>query len=86
MGVLHFGKKSVAISGTQVGLMEQFITYFGEVICRVELEQCVAARRRTITRNALDLHIMRLRRRIVVVGLGIRTVWGRGYVLEPDIE
>ncbi len=35
-------------------------------------------------RNALDLHILRLRRRLGPIRLAIRTVWGRGYLLEPD--
>jgi hypothetical protein len=33
-------------------------------------------------RNALDVHVLRLRRRLGVVGLGIRTVRSRGYLLE----
>lgn len=34
-------------------------------------------------RNALDVHVLRLRRRIVPLGLAVRTVRSRGYVLEP---
>jgi DNA-binding response OmpR family regulator len=33
-------------------------------------------------RNALDVHVLRLRRRLVPVGLVIRTVRSRGYLLE----
>ena len=33
-------------------------------------------------RNALDVHVLRLRRRLARVGLVIRTVRSRGYVLE----
>jgi hypothetical protein len=33
-------------------------------------------------RNALDVHVLRLRRRLAVVGLVIRTVRSRGYLLE----
>jgi len=35
-------------------------------------------------RNALDVHVLRLRRRLNGVGLAIRTVRSRGYLLEPD--
>jgi hypothetical protein len=38
-------------------------------------------------RNALDVHVLRLRRRLTQVGLAIRTVRSRGYLLEaapPD--
>ena len=34
-------------------------------------------------RNALDVHILRLRRRVEPLGLSIRTVRSRGYLLEP---
>jgi DNA-binding winged helix-turn-helix (wHTH) protein len=33
-------------------------------------------------RNALDVHVLRLRRRLGPVGLAIRTVRSRGYLLE----
>ena len=33
-------------------------------------------------RNALDLRILRLRRRLAAMGLRIVTVWGKGYILE----
>lgn len=36
----------------------------------------------TATRNALDVHMLRLRRRIEPLGLSIRTVRSRGYVLD----
>lgn len=81
-GILCFGTDSVAISNTQIGMMEHFVAHYGEVVYRSELEQRLAKDTGKITRNALDLQIMRLRRRIASVGLSIRTVWGRGYILE----
>lgn len=35
-------------------------------------------------RNALDVHVLRLRRRLAPVGLVIRTVRSRGYLLESE--
>ena len=40
-------------------------------------------------RNALDVHVLRLRRRLATVELAIRTVRSRGYLLEavePDAD
>lgn len=84
-GVLHFDNKSITISYTQAELMKLLVSHFGEVLYRAELERQLAECAPTPTRNALDLHIMRLRRRISAVSLGIRTVWGRGYMLEPRV-
>lgn len=35
-------------------------------------------------RNALDVHVLRLRRRVAPLGLAIRTVRSRGYLLEAE--
>ena len=37
-------------------------------------------------RNALDVHVLRLRRRLQPVGLAIRTVRSRGYLMEPALR
>ena len=34
----------------------------------------------------LDVHVLRLRRRLAQVGLAIRTVRSRGYLLEPTMR
>ena len=36
------------------------------------------------TRNALDVHVLRLRRRLEPLGLEIRTVRSRGYLLQAS--
>ncbi|GGU85973.1 helix-turn-helix domain-containing protein [Lentzea flava] len=81
-GTLTFGPHSVTISSTQAELMRLLVERFGKVVYRVEFMQRFAHRRRALNRNSLDLHIMRLRRRLLPIGLSIRTVWGRGYLLD----
>lgn len=81
-GVLSYGEQSITISKAQAELLEILIEHFGEVVYRHELEQRLADRTPKPSRNALDLHIMRLRRRLVTIDLAIRTAWGRGYLLE----
>lgn len=82
-GMLHFRDRSTPISATQTDLLRLFVSRFGKVVSRDALRRRLyAEERRSSTRNSLDLHIMRLRRRIQPVGLAIRTVWGSGYALE----
>ncbi|RBM17332.1 response regulator transcription factor [Streptomyces albidoflavus] len=83
-GTLTFGSHSITVSSVQTELMELLIEHFGEVVYRHELSQRLAERVQRPTRNSLDLHIMRLRRRLTPTDLVIRTAWGRGYAL--DIE
>ncbi|MGW0609456.1 helix-turn-helix domain-containing protein [Streptomyces sp. NPDC002788] len=83
-GTLTFGSHSITISNVQTELMELLIEHFGEVVYRHELSQRLAERVQRPTRNSLDLHIMRLRRRLSATDLVIRTAWGRGYALEVE--
>ncbi|MFJ2768448.1 winged helix-turn-helix domain-containing protein [Streptomyces sp. NPDC087300] len=86
-GTLHYDAQSVSISSTQTELMELFVEHFGSVVHRGELKQRLAETANgDPSRNSLDLHIMRLRRRVAAVNLAIRTAWGRGYLLEPCEE
>lgn len=84
-GTLTFGSHSITISNVQTELMELLIEHFGEVVYRHELSQRLAERLQRPTRNSLDLHIMRLRRRLSPTNLVIRTAWGRGYALEIEV-
>lgn len=83
-GTLTFGSHSITISNVQAELMELLIEHFREVVYRHELSQRLAERVHKPTRNSLDLHIMRLRRRLSPTDLVIRTAWGRGYSLEIE--
>ncbi|NOL40482.1 response regulator transcription factor [Kribbella sandramycini] len=84
VGTLYFDDQLVTISSAQIKLMELFVERFGEVVSRDELAERLNESAAP-TRNSLDLHIMRLRRRLEGVNLAIRTAWGQGYVLEaPD--
>lgn len=83
IGVVRYSVKSTAVSPTEADLLACLCRRFGEVVSRDELADCLPERPGRSRRNALDLHIMRVRRRISPIGLVIRTVWGQGYLLEP---
>lgn len=82
-GILRFGDRSISVSPTETELLECLIRQYGTMVPRAMLLQCLPDRPSGVSRNALDLHIMRLRRRIHAVDLSIRTVHRRGYLLEP---
>lgn len=81
-GLLHFGGRWVALSPVEQALGHALVERFGAVVGRE-----VLARRAwptgAPTRNALDVHVLRLRRRLATVGLEVRTVRSRGYLLQP---
>lgn len=81
-GVVRFAGRTSTVSHTETDLLECLVRQFGQPVPREVLHECLPDRPGGTSRNALDLHIMRVRRRITPLGLVIRTVWGRGYLLE----
>jgi DNA-binding response OmpR family regulator len=80
-GLLRFRGTWVSLSPVERALAAALIERFGAVVARESL-----ARRAWTdgapTRNALDVHVLRLRRRIAPLGLEVRTVRSRGYLLQ----
>ncbi|SHG69457.1 helix-turn-helix domain-containing protein [Streptoalloteichus hindustanus] len=83
-GVLCLGERSISVSPAEAQLLELLVLRFAALVPREALRARLSDGDRTASRNALDLHIKRLRRRIAPLGLAIRTAWGRGYLLEFD--
>lgn len=81
-GVVRYGGQTITVSRTETDLLECLVRQFGLPVPRETLQECLPERPGGSSRNALDLHIMRLRKRITPLGLSIRTVWGLGYLLE----
>jgi biotin operon repressor len=85
-GILRFADRSVSVSPTETDLLECLTRQFGSLVPRQILRDCLPERPGGVSRNALDLHIMRLRRRIRPLGLVVRNVRGRGYLLEGVLD
>ncbi|MEV6520739.1 helix-turn-helix domain-containing protein [Longispora sp. NPDC051575] len=77
----HRGRR-LQLSPTESRLMGTLAASIGEVVDRRSLVRACWPTSPAVRRNALDLHILRLRRRITALHLMIGTLWGRGYVLE----
>jgi two-component system, OmpR family, response regulator len=80
-GLLHFGGRWVALSPVEAALAEVLVERFGAVVGREVLARS-AWREGVPTRNALDVQMVRFRRRIESLGLEVRTVRSRGYLLQ----
>jgi DNA-binding response OmpR family regulator len=80
-GLLRNRRSWVALSPVEAALAATLVDRFGAVVGRDTL-----ARRAwpngAPTRNALDVHMLRLRRRIASLGIEIRTVRSRGYLMQ----
>ncbi len=84
-GSLAYQGQRLSISPTQVDLTSCLVRTYGGLVLRAVLAECLpGAEQIALRRNVLDLHIGRLRRKIAPLGLNIRTIWGCGYILEPE--
>lgn len=80
-GVLRFAGLWVSLPPVEGRLLRPLIERFGAVVGRDALSRA-GWPHGAPGRNALDVHVLRLRRRLTTVGLGLKTVRSRGYLLE----
>jgi hypothetical protein len=80
--ILRIDGRWLALTSVEARLVHVLLAAVGEVVSREALLAAGWPDAPTPRRNALDLQILRLRRRIAPLRLTIQTVWGRGYMLE----
>jgi Transcriptional regulatory protein, C terminal len=83
-GVLRHGSGWVPLPPVESRLTEALLERYGAVVSREHLAHA-GWPEGAPGRNALDVHVLRLRRRINPLGLVIRTVRSRGYLLEGQV-
>lgn len=77
---VRFRASRIDLPSLQLGLVRPLIENYGSVVSRETL-MAEAWPSEPPKRNTLDVHIVRLRKRLAPHGLQIRTVRSRGYVL-----
>lgn len=82
-GVLRFADHWVSLPPVEARLTRALIDKFGAVVGREALGRA-GWPEGAPGRDALDVHVLRLRRRLTPVGLSIKTVRSRGYLLEAS--
>jgi len=82
-GLLHHRDAWVSLSPVEQALASAMVDRYGAVVTRDALADR-AWPEGVPTRNALDVHVLRLRRRIAPLGLEIRTVRSRGYLMQSS--
>lgn len=80
-GVLRYGTLWVSLPPVEARITRAMLERFGAVVSRESLSRA-GWPDGAPGRNALDVHVLRLRRRLAPVRLVIRTVRSRGYLLE----
>src|SRR5262245_25776879 len=84
-GILRFKGCWISLSQTQEAVVSLLVERFGEPVSRKEIIERVwpgEAR----DRHTIDIHIYRLRPRLLGIGLVVHTLRGRGFLLEEAPE
>lgn len=84
-GVLRFRGQWVSLPPVEARLTRSLLERYGSVVSRETLTSA-GWPGGAPGRNALDVHVLRLRRRLDPIGLAIRTVRSRGYLLEDAAQ
>lgn len=83
-GVLHYGGRRLPLAAGEAHLVRLLLDSYRSVVGREELAAKMWPDGTSARRNALDVRVLRTRRRLAPLGLVIRTVWRRGYLLDAD--
>ncbi|HEY9558597.1 MAG TPA: helix-turn-helix domain-containing protein [Acidimicrobiales bacterium] len=84
-GVLRVGDRWVSLPPVEARLTAALLDRYGAVVSRDALARA-GWPNGSPGRNALDVHVLRLRRRVAPLTLAIRTVRSRGYLLERSVQ
>jgi DNA-binding response OmpR family regulator len=83
-GVLRSGNDTLELRSREIRLLEIFARHPGQIKSKSLLMDRLFSYDATVSENAIEVYVGRLRRRIEAVGLRIETVRGLGYRLEID--
>ncbi|RTY53091.1 response regulator transcription factor [Pantoea sp. YU22] len=83
-GVLRCGEESITLAPAEMQIMLALFRKQGGVVRRSAMEAAGWGLSDTVTPNALDVALHRMRRKLSAIGSGlhIANVWGQGYALQ----
>jgi two-component system, OmpR family, response regulator len=82
-GLLHFRGTTMPLPPMEIRLVGALLARYGAVVARDQLTTAGWPGEQ-VERNVLDVHILRLRRRLGPLGLIIRNVRNRGYLMDAQ--
>lgn len=73
---------TVPLSMHEAGVLEVLIRRFGRVVSKEQLVEQLYNFDREVSHNAIEVYVHRLRKKLTGAGVGVRTLYGRGYLLD----
>ena len=63
-------------------MLEVLLHRFGRVVSKEQLVEQLYSYDREVSQNAIEVYVHRVRRKISGAGITVRTLYGRGYLLD----
>jgi len=74
--------KTLQLSLHEIGVLEILLHRFGRVVSKEQLVEQLYSYDKEVSHNAIEVYVHRLRKKIAGAGVTVRTLYGRGYLLD----
>ena len=82
----HVGDEPLDLPARELALLELFFLRAGRVVGKEAIVQSLTSLDDSLSDNAIEQYVSRLRRRIAPYGLAMKTARGLGYFIEPAVD
>jgi len=73
---------AISLSVQETGVLETLLARFGRVVSKEQLVEQLYSYDKEVSHNAIEVYVHRLRKKLAGVGVTVRTLYGRGYLLD----
>ncbi len=74
--------KTLTLSVHETGVLEALLARFGRVVSKDQLVEQLYSYDEEVSHNAIEVYVHRVRKKIIGSDLMVRTLYGRGYMLD----
>jgi two-component system OmpR family response regulator len=74
--------RAIMLSLQETGVLETLLARFGRVVSKEQLVEQLYSYDKEVSQNAIEVYVHRLRKKLSGVGVTVRTLYGRGYLLD----
>jgi two-component system OmpR family response regulator len=78
--------RTLTLSVQETGVLEALLARFGRVASKEQLVDQLYSYDHEVSHNAIEVYVHRLRKKLAGTGLTVRTLYGRGYLLDYTVQ
>ncbi len=80
--VASVGGQALTLSVQETSVLEALLARFGRAVSKEQIVGQLYSYDQEVTHNAIEVYVHRLRKKLVGTGITLRTLYGRGYLLD----